>query len=262
MGGTLRVESRPGWGARFWFEIAIAGSPRRCAGHPIRPLSRRRVIGYEGPRLRVLVADDHAPNRTVLVDLLATAGLRGRSPRMMASRRSSWHCASRPDVVLMDLRMPRIDGMAAAQAILRHYREQPPCIIAVSASTLEGPQHAALAAGCTAFLSKPFLEEDLFTLLERHLGITWRTSTRSTNGESRDPFPILRNAPPTAEANALFELATKGDVMGVRAYAQDLAHRMPEQTDFAQHIIELATSFRMKAIRTYVTRYRVPPPHI
>jgi len=258
MGGTLRVDSRPGWGSRFWFEIALP----EVLGDVLAsrsPTVTRRVIGYEGPRLQVLVADDHAPNRTVLIDLLQPLGFEilaahdGRQAVDLALRQ-------RPDVVLMDLRMPRLDGMAAAAAILNHYREQPPCIIAVSASTLEGPQHAALAAGCTAFLSKPFFEEDLFTLLERHIGITWRTSNRSATGESRDPFPILRDAPPIAEANAIFELATKGDVMGVRAYAQDLAHRMPDQTDFAEHIIELATSFRMKAIRTYVTRYRSPPP--
>ena len=260
MGGTLRVQSRPGWGARFWFEIAlpeVLGDV--LANRP--PAVTRRVIGYEGPRLRVLVADDHAPNRTVLVDLLQPLGFDllaahdGQQAVEIALRQ-------RPDVVLMDLRMPRVDGMAAAQAILSHYRENPPCIIAVSASTLEGPQNAALAAGCTAFLSKPFFEEDLFTLMERHMGIIWRTNIRSTTGESRDPFPILRNAPAAAEANAIFELATKGDVMGVRAYAQDLAQRQPEHSDFAQHIIELATHFRMKAIRTYVTRYRTPPPQI
>ena len=258
MGGILRVESRPGWGARFWFEIALP----EVLGDVLAsrsPTVTRRVIGYEGPRLQILVADDHAPNRTVLIDLLQPLGFEllaahdGHQAIEIALRQ-------RPDVVLMDLRMPRVDGMAAAQAIISHYRDKPPCIIAVSASTLEGPQHAALAAGCTAFLSKPFFEEDLFTLLERHIGITWRTSNRSTSGESRDPFPILRNAPAAAEANAIFELATKGDVMGVRAYAQDLAHRHPEQADFAEHIIELATSFRMKAIRTYVTRYRTPPP--
>lgn len=260
MGGTLRVQSRPGWGARFWFEIAlpeVLGDV--LANRP--PAVTRRVIGYEGPRLRVLVADDHAPNRTVLVDLLQPLGFDllaahdGQQAIEIALRQ-------RPDVVLMDLRMPRVDGMAAAQSILGHYRENPPCIIAVSASTLEGPQNAALAAGCTAFLSKPFFEEDLFTLMERHMGIIWRTNIRSTTGESRDPFPILRDAPAAAEANAIFELATKGDVMGVRAYAQELAQRQPEHADFAQHIIELATHFRMKAIRTYVTRYRTPPPQI
>lgn len=258
MGGTLRVQSRPGWGSRFWFEVALP----EVLGDVLAnrsPMVTRRVIGYEGARLKVLVADDHAPNRTVLIDLLQPLGFDmlaandGQQAIEIAQRQ-------RPDVVLMDLRMPRVDGMAATQAILNHYREKPPCIIAVSASTLEGPQNAALAAGCTAFLSKPFLEEDLFTLLERHLGLVWRTNVRSNHGESRDPFPVLRKAPAASEADAIFELATKGDVMGVRAYAQDLAQRVPEQTDFAEHIIELATHFRMKAIRTYVSRYRTLPP--
>jgi len=257
MGGTLRVESRLGWGARFWFEISLPEVLGDVLANRT-PNVTRRVIGYEGPRLHVLVADDHAPNRTVLIDLLQPLGFEilaahdGQEAVDLARKQ-------RPDIVLMDLRMPRLDGMAAAQAILRHYQTRPPCIIAVSASTLEGPQQAALAAGCAAFLSKPFFEEDLFTLLERHLGITWRTSARANGGESRDPFPILRNAPAVEEANAIFDLATKGDVLGVRAYAQDLAHRLPEHADFADHIIELATHFRMKAIRIYVTRYRTPP---
>jgi PAS domain S-box-containing protein len=257
MGGKLHLESRPGWGARFWFEVEMAEVlGDMLASRPGAPA--QRVVGYEGPRLRVLVADDHEPNRAVLLDLLQPLGfdVQGAQDGQQAVELA---LENRPDLVLMDMRMPRLDGMAATQAILRNYPGRPPCVIAVSASTHEGPQQAALAAGCAAFLSKPFHEDALFALIEQHLGVLWRTTDR-VPGEQHEQIPLLKDPPAVADTDALFELANKGDVMGVRAYAQELLRREPDQTAFAQHVIELANNFRMKAIRTFVSRYRQFPP--
>ncbi len=258
MGGRLWLESRAGWGARFWFEIAlpeVLGD--MLAARTDAPT--RRVIGYEGPRLRVLVADDHVANRAVLVDLLQPLGfdVLGAQDGQQAVELA---LHQRPDLVLMDIRMPRLDGMAATQMILQHYAEKPPCIIAVSASTHEGPQQAAMAAGCTAFLSKPFYEESLFALIERYLGVAWLSTERIPAGDTADQFPLLKERPAAADVDAIFELANKGDVMGVRAYAQELLRRDPGQSAFAQHVIELTAHFRMKAIRTFVSRYRDSTP--
>ncbi|HEX2862710.1 MAG TPA: response regulator, partial [Lacunisphaera sp.] len=210
--------------------------------------------GYEGPRRRVLVADDHAPNCAVLVDLLQPLGFEMLTATdgvaaVETTRRE------RPDLVLMDVRMPRLDGLGATQAIREAFPDNPPCIIAVSASTHEGQRQAALAAGCAAFLAKPFYEEALLTLLANHLGVVWRYAPLAVSTGSRNPITGLEVMPLAADARAIAELAAKGDVLGIRAYAQQLQQRDPAQAPFAEHIVELAASFRLKAIRTFVAQF-------
>jgi PAS domain S-box-containing protein len=253
MGGRLQLESRAGWGSRFWFEIP----PGELTGVApvLQPAANpRRVTGYAGPRLRVLVADDHAPNCAVLVDFLRPLGFEvltaadGVEALEIA-------CRDRPDLVLMDVRMPRLDGLEATKSIRKAYPENPPCIIAVSASTHEGQQQAALAAGCAAFLSKPFYEDALLTLLGTHLGVVWHHAPPPPSSGSRNPITGLEVPPDSVDARAIAELAAKGDVLGIRTYVQQLQRRDPFQAPFAEHIMELASGFRLKAIRTFVAPF-------
>jgi hypothetical protein len=74
--------------------------------------------------------------------------------------------------------------------------------------------------------------------------------------DTAPPFPTVQHAPTPADAEALFELASKGDVVGVRAFAQKLAERDARLGPFAQGVVELAARFKMKAIRQFVDRYR------
>jgi CheY-like chemotaxis protein len=204
----------------------------------------------------VLLADDHAPNRAVLVDLLAPLGFElaeAENGREALARAAEF----RPDLVLMDLRMPLLDGLSATR--LLRQGAAAPVVIGVSASAHEEQQRAALAAGCAAFLAKPFRHEDLLAAVGRHLGLAWRHAD-APSGETTAPFPALPHAPAPAEADALFELASKGDVMGVRAYAAELAARDPRLAAFSQSVTDLAARFRMKAIRQFVDRYRHPAP--
>jgi hypothetical protein len=97
----------------------------------------------------------------------------------------------------------------------------------------------------------------LWSVVERALGLTWRLA--DTGGESRTPFPLVVHAPPAAEADAIYELAAKGDVVGIRARAQALLERDPKFGPFAQAVLDLAARFKMKAIRQFVSRYGTHP---
>ncbi|HTL68592.1 MAG TPA: PAS domain S-box protein [Lacunisphaera sp.] len=251
MGGRLQIESRAGWGSRFWFEVPLPASLR---ARPAPPTAPRRITGYAGPRLRVLVADDHPANRRLLVDLLQPLGFEvataddGRAAVEQA-------VAQRPDLVLLDLRMPRLDGFAAARAIRAAFPAGAPRLVGVSASAFEPDRQACLDAGCAEFLAKPFREEQLFAVLERQLGLRW-LQAEPPAGETSSPFPAIVDAPSPADAEALHELACKGDVIGVRAYAQKMAARDARLAPFAQGVTDLAARFKMKAIRQFVARYR------
>ena len=74
----------------------------------------------------------------------------------------------KPDLVLMDISLPVMDGYQAASAIRTSFPGLP--IIGLSAHAMQGDDDKALAAGCTDYLTKPIDEEALFTLLNKYLG--------------------------------------------------------------------------------------------
>jgi DNA-binding NtrC family response regulator len=153
--------------------------------------------------------------------------------------------------------MPRLDGFGAARAITEAFPANPPKMIGVSASAFEPDREACRLAGCADFLAKPFREEQLFAAIERQLGVKWRYADAVTPArETHAPFPAVQHAPEPADAEILFEMACKGDVVGVRSYAQQLAERDPRLAPFATGVTELAARFKMKAIRQFVDRYR------
>jgi CheY-like chemotaxis protein len=71
----------------------------------------------------------------------------------------------------MDMRMPVLDGYAAATRIKASPQGQATIVIAITASSFEEEREVILAAGCDAFLRKPFQEAELFALMHKHLGV-------------------------------------------------------------------------------------------
>jgi CheY-like chemotaxis protein len=126
-------------------------------------------------------------------------------------------------------------------------------IIAVSASAYDFDRTECFAAGCDDFLAKPFREEELAGMIERTLRLTWKYADPD---KPCSPAPNQILAPPPAEATVLYELAAKGDVVGLRARAQELMSLDPKYTPFAQEVLDLAARFKMKAVRQFVGRYK------
>jgi PAS domain S-box-containing protein len=255
LGGKLRVESQPGWGSRFWFDVPLPGASRLTLP-PATAALPRRVLGYEGPRRRVLVVDDNATNRAVMIDMLAPLGFE-LAEAVAGAEALTQTAGFKPDLVLMDLRLPGgLDGLEATRRLRQTELGRAAKIVAVSASAYDLDRSECFAAGCDAFLAKPFREEELWSAVEQALGLVWRTAGAE---ETRTPFPLVVHAPPAADAEALYELAAKGDVVGIRARAAALAARDPRLAPFAQSVLDLAARFKMKAIRQFVARYQSKP---
>jgi CheY-like chemotaxis protein len=252
MGSQLKVESRPGWGSRFWFDVTlprVAAAPTPAAAAS----AGCRIIGYKGARRRVLVVDDNSANRGVLVDMLEPLGFDVLSTADGASALTEAK-RFRPDLVLMDLRLPGgIDGLEATRRLRRTDRGTAMRIIAVSASAYDFDRSECFAAGCDDFLAKPFREEELTGMIERALKLTWKYA--DPDAPCGSPARAL-HAPPAAEAKALYELAARGDVVGLRERAQALMTSDPKYAAFAQDVLDLAARFKMKAVRQYVARYK------
>ena len=247
LGGQLQVESQPGWGSRFWFELALPVAARGTAA-PLPP--PRLVTGYTGPRLRVLVVDDHANNREVLRGLLESIGL--EVDTVVSGEEALAHCRStRPAAILLDLRMDGISGLETARQ-LRQEHGSDLRIVAVSASAYDLDRQSCLEAGCDDFLPKPVQAESLWQSLGTLLPINWIYEESPPPRSTLAPFAGVTEPPPGDAVQAIHDLARSGDVIGLRHRAEALAAAHPRHAEFARAVLELAANFKLKAIRQLV----------
>ncbi|HEX6705990.1 MAG TPA: response regulator [Albitalea sp.] len=178
MGGDIHVRSRLGVGNLFWFEIDV-GALRWSA--PVAPSAERVITGYRGPRRKVLVVDDVAENRAVLVEALAHLGFDVYQANCGYDGLAQAQ-ATLPDLVLMDIVMPDIGGLE----VIRRLRKLPVLdkvpIIAISASATPEVESNTLAAGANAFLSKPVDLKAMVACTGSLLRLAWVEGSPTTSG--------------------------------------------------------------------------------
>ena len=164
MGGDLTVESAPGVGSTFTFTFVAksvgAGGGARGRG------SRSPVVAAGATRCKVLIVDDLAVNRDVLAELLSGPRFETRTAADGPGA-ISIHADWRPDLVLIDLRMP---GMGGLEAIRRMRAAGSTAAIgALSASALADDERQSLAFGADFFLGKPYDDRELMDRIARVL---------------------------------------------------------------------------------------------
>jgi PAS domain S-box-containing protein len=168
LGGDIQVESQPGLGSTFHFELEA----QVVRGESAATRPEKLIAGYRGARKKVLVVDDVSENRNVLVNLLSQIGfdvveaVNGREGVEKAQ-------ALQPDLILMDLVMPEMDGLEAIRCLRLLPTLQDVPIVAISASTSRSDAEKSLAAGADAFLPKPVDFDLLFNQIAKLLQLDW-----------------------------------------------------------------------------------------
>jgi CheY-like chemotaxis protein len=189
MGGRIWVESEVGKGSVIAFAapFEISTSVNRPAADPVGA-----DIALPLPALRILLAEDSPDNCIITIAYLEDTPYQVEIAETGAIACEKFR-AGHYDLVLMDRQMPVMDGLTATRTIRawEQANDRPPTpIIALTASALKGDREKCLAAGCTAFLTKPIKQEVLLQAIKEHSLAT----LASSNEESRRMDPIRLRA--------------------------------------------------------------------
>jgi signal transduction histidine kinase/CheY-like chemotaxis protein len=171
MGGDITLSSKVGEGTIFRFETPVRTGQSNAA---LTQTVHRQVTGLQPgqPVQHLLIVDDEPNNRDWLGKLLTSVGFSIREANDGQAAIRAWE-EWRPQGILMDIRMPILDGLEATRRIRANRDGNEPVIIALTASALEEDRSLIKASGVDDFISKPCREYELLEKIRLHLGLDY-----------------------------------------------------------------------------------------
>jgi CheY-like chemotaxis protein len=255
LGADLNVSSEQYQGSEFAFTLpyTIADNP---VSSSIASASKLPVLSKE-KSVSVLVADDNATNRDILVQLLTAAKFtvyQADNGQQAVSFLQNHNI----DLVLMDLRMPVMGGLEATRILRADRQTSSIPIIAISATVQSELYKEVIAAGCNAFVSKPIDINVLFEEIAGLLGIDFVLASSDQSMPSSQIEDRVDVELTDAEQQrlktlcvAIEQAARMGDIFELRKHIATLADLMAEDDARVKHLQQLVESFSMDAVSAY-----------
>ncbi len=245
MGGELRVESRLNEGSSFIFDLPLIAAETSSIPVVDETLPSPSARLAPDSQLMALVVDDSTVNRRILASLLESAGaqvISAESGVEALDLAAKYH----PNVILMDLRMPEMDGLEATRRLRANPETTSIPVMMVTASAFGDARRAALDAGCIDFVSKPIRAEQLFQKLHHHLNVRFVDSSAelADAGESKLP----RGQRIQDLGKRLADAASIGSVADLDSIALELAQGRAAEANLGRRIKSLAAAFDFNSL--------------
>lgn len=235
MGSTLNVKSTLGKGSAFWFDLTL---PEINEWQLVDHTHELTIIGFKGKSRKILIIDDNKVNRAVLVGLLTHLGFK-IIEAINGQEGVEKALTEQPDIILIDLVMPIMDGFEAIRKIRQSEQLSKIVIIAVSASVQH--KEKSLAIGCNDFITKPIhSEKELLSLFTKYLKLEWVYETTIEQG------PLI--FPPIEELEILYELAISGNMRRIKEQTKHIEQLDEKYIPFAHKVFNLAKGFEDEKI--------------
>jgi CheY-like chemotaxis protein len=227
----------------------------------------RRVLGLapDQPSYRLLIAEDKAASRRLLVRLLEPLGFEVEAVANGQQALEVWR-RWEPHLIWMDIRMPIMDGYEATHRIraLQQSRTQgatqgePTIIIALTASAFAQDRERAFLEGCDDFVGKPFRREEIYEMLAKHLAVRFvyedagaRAAAAITVPEADLTAPAAAARDPAEWAADLERATLRADMSLILTLVEEIRG---QNAPLAYTLAELAHNFEYKEILAHAQR--------
>ena len=244
MGAELYVESAFGKGSTFWFALNLPAVESERISFPE---ACYKIAGIRGTPPRVLIVDDHEYNRQMVRHFLESLGFL-ISEAEDGQKALDFAEKEIPDLVLMDLMMPVLDGYETARRMHRSPALSRLKIIIMTADAAVNPGELMTDIGCDAVITKPIQNDELLELLGRHLNLEWIHENLEVTTSAGTPIVI----PASADLDKIQNLAAMGAYTEILEELTRLRQQDPDAVPFADHLLGLLNRFQFDAILHYL----------
>lgn len=250
MGGILQVYSVPDQGTLFEFSLVLTDTSNLVKLEEVRQ-NVKRIMGFVRPahrsNYRILLVDDRVDNRSLLKHLLGPLGFElaeAVDGYSAVQKAIEW----RPDIILMDLVMPGLDGLETTRCLRQLPEMRQVKIVAVSASVFDFEQKRSLEMGCDAFISKPINSGILLNCLQSQLGLSWVYQAEGISPDGEEVVGDWDKIPTGYQLRFLEELVKMGDMYGIMEFMVELEQKDNNIAPFAQKVFQLAKRMELEQI--------------
>ncbi len=248
MGGELTIQSTQGLGSVFTAKLFLPelhASPGKRRIPVARPPTRR---GYVGVRRHVLVVDNEEPDREMLSQLLAPLGFVLRSAASGHDALDLLAAGYRPDVILMDLAMPGIDGWETIRRLRRMNGLATMAVAVVSANAFDQELENDVGIAPSDFITKPIRHSELLDWMDRQLQLQWTLRPESIVL----PAPVQLLPPSRERLAELRELAVLGYYRGIVRLLDDIEAEGPQFKGWVEQLRVFTRDYRFDAMLPFL----------
>lgn len=251
MGGELTVDSIPNQGSTFIVRLYLAN-----LGAELEKTQQEAITGYQERKQNILVVDDQMEHRLLIRNILEPLGFH------LEEAVTGADCLSKvngihPDLILLDLSMPEMNGFETAQHLRQKGYTLP--IIVLTSNAYPSDRVNAVNAGCNDFLAKPLQMTKLLSKLKTQLGLTWIYQEIDmvvpVNKQiAHKPIPTKHSQlPPPEMLDTINSYVRIGDLSGLNGYLNEVEDSNPKSQDFIQQLLLLSSEFRLGELRKMLT---------
>lgn len=250
MGGRLALDSTYPDGSRFVLTVPLTAA--RAERDETTTWGGESWTLIPGQSVNIMVVDDEAMNRDLMDTLLINMGYHVTSA---ADGFQALEMAQRhpPDLIFLDVRMPRIDGKETLQRMIQFFGSERVKFVAWTASVLSHQREEVLAAGFHDFLGKPVLVDQLARCLERQLNVRFEAHIHATPGKAGKP-EVETILLPEAILNRLKAAAERYSLTQFETELARLEANTPECRPVARHLRQLGEMAAWDSISEFLMR--------